>query len=117
MSRRGEVVVVDFPFTDTGQSKLRPAVVVRNDRDNRRLRKTVVAMVTGNLRRAGDPSHLRVDPGTAEGASSGLHVPSPVSCNNLFTVEQASILRTLGRLSDVLKQRLNICLMAALELP
>jgi hypothetical protein len=25
MIRRGDVVIVDFPFTDTGQSKFRPA--------------------------------------------------------------------------------------------
>ncbi len=34
MIRRGDVVIVDFPFMDTGQSKVRPAVVVQNDRDN-----------------------------------------------------------------------------------
>jgi hypothetical protein len=34
MIRRGDVVIVDFPFTDTGLSKVRPAVVVQNDRDN-----------------------------------------------------------------------------------
>lgn len=117
MTRRGDVVIVDFPFTDVSQGKLRPAVVVQNDRDNQRLRKTVIAMVTGNLRRAGDPSHLLVDPATADGASSGLHIPSLVSCNNLFTIEQAAILRTVGHLSDVLKRRLNDCLKASLELP
>jgi mRNA interferase MazF len=117
MTRRGDVVIVDFPFTDVGQGKLRPAVVVQNDGDNQRLRKTVVAMVTGNLRRAGDPSHLSVDPATADGAPSGLHIPSLVSCNNLFTIEQTAILRTVGHLSDVLKQRLNDCLKASLELP
>jgi hypothetical protein len=29
MIRRGDVIMVDFPFTDTGQSKVRPAVVVQ----------------------------------------------------------------------------------------
>ncbi len=32
MIRRSDVVVVDFPFPDTGQSKIRPALVVQNDR-------------------------------------------------------------------------------------
>jgi hypothetical protein len=27
MIRRGDVVIVDFPFTDTGQAKVRPALV------------------------------------------------------------------------------------------
>ena len=117
MIRRGDVVIVDFPFTDTGQSKVRPAVVVQNDQDNQKIRKTVIAMVTGNLRRRGDPSHFYVDPHAPDGASSGLSFPSLVSCNNLFTVEQANILQVIGHLSDVLVQQFSACLKAALELP
>jgi mRNA interferase MazF len=109
--------MLNFPFTDTGQSKVRPAVVLQNDRDNQRIRKTVVAMVTGNLRRRGDPSHLYVDPGDPDGMSSGLAFPSLVSCNNLFTVEQASIIQIVGHLSDALQRQLIDCLKAALELP
>jgi mRNA interferase MazF len=116
VNRRGDVVMVDFPFTDTGQAKVRPAVVVQNDHDNGRLRKTVIAMVTGNLRRRGDPSHVFVDPAVPVGASSGLRFPSLISCNNLFTVEQGSILRVIGHLSDALKRQLKGSLVAALDL-
>jgi mRNA interferase MazF len=117
MSRRGDVVMVAFPFTDTGQSKVRPAVIVQNDRDNQKIRKTVIAMVTGNLRRQGDPSHLFIDPANPDGAASGLSFPSLVSCNNLFTIEQNSIIQVIGHLSSPLQQKLNDCLKAALELP
>ncbi len=115
MIQRCDVVMVEFPYTDAAQSKVRPAVVVLNDRDNQRLRKTVVAMITGNLRRRGDPSHLFIDP--AVEPSSGLRFPSLVSCNNLLTAEQMDIRQTIGHLSDALKQQLNACLKAALELP
>jgi mRNA interferase MazF len=116
MIRRGDVVIVSFPFTDTGQSKVRPALVVQNDRDNQTIRKTVIAMITGNLRRRGDPSHLFVDPQDPAGTSSGLSFPSLVSCYNLFTVEQDSILQVIGHLSDPLKAQLDGCLKMALEL-
>ncbi len=114
---RGDVVMVDFPFTDTGTSKVRPAVVVQNDRDNQKIRKTILAMITGTLRRKGDPIHLYVDPADPDGASSGLRFPSLVSCNNLFTVEQDNIQQVIGHLSDTLKQQLADCLKAALDLP
>jgi len=117
MISRGDVVMVHFPFTDVPGNKVRPAVVVLNDRDNQRLRKTVVAMISGNLSRLGDPSHLLIDPAQPDGASSGLTVPSLVSCNNLATIEKTDILRTIGRLSDVLSVQLNDCLRAALEIP
>src|SRR5690349_12543627 len=103
MTQRGDIVMVDFPFTEGRQSKVRPAVVVQNDRDNQKIHKTVIAMVTGNLRRRGDPSHLYVDPNDAEGSSWGLSFPSLVSCNNLYTVSQANIQQIIGHLSDVLK--------------
>jgi len=115
MTQRGDVVMVEFPYTDTARSKVRPAVVVQNDRDNQRLRKTVIAMITGNLRRRGDPSHLFIDP--AAEPSTGLQYPSLVSCNNLLTAEQTDIRQRIGHLSDALKQQLNDCLKAALELP
>jgi len=115
MILRGDVVMVRVPFTDAPGGKVRPALIVQNDRDNQRLRKTVIAMITGNLRRLGDPSHLLIDPATPEGTSSGLTVPSLVSCNNLFTLEQTDILRTVGHLSSMLIVRLNDCLKAALE--
>ena len=117
MIKRCDVVMVDFPFTDTSQSKVRPAVVVQNDRDNRAIRKTVVAMITGNTRRKGDPSHLFIDPLDPDGASTGLRFPSLVSCYNLFTIEQTSVLRVIGHLSDALKPLLADCLKTALELP
>ena len=116
MISRGDVVMVRFPFTDVPGNKVRPALVIQNDRDNGRLRKTVVAMISTNLRCLGDPSHLLVDPGHPDGVSSGLSRVSLASCNNLYTVEQDDVLRTIGHLSDVLLASLNDCLKSALEI-
>jgi mRNA interferase MazF len=116
MISRGDIVVVDFPFTDGG-SKVRPALVLQNDHDNARIEKTILALITGNLKRTGDPSHVLVDPRTSEGASSGLSGRSLVSCNNLYTIEQSDIITTLGRLSPTLLQQVNDALKAALALP
>ncbi len=117
MAIRGNVVIVNFPFSDQPTKKRRPAVVVQADMYNRLIAKTVIAMVTGNLTRRNDPAQLFVDPATPDGMSSGLRMPSLVSCNNLFTVDQEDILSTLGRLSAPLGHQLNDCLKAALQLP
>jgi mRNA interferase MazF len=117
MTKRGDVVIVDFPFTDQRTSKVRPALVVQNDQDNQRLRKTIIAMVSGNLRRAGEPTHVLVDPSTPDGNSSGLHGVSAVTCVNLYTVEQSSVIRTIGCLSAATMNQVNAALKAALELP
>ena len=118
MSRRGDLVIVKIPFYDRPGAKERPAVVVQCDRNNRRLLSTVVVAVTTNLKRvATEPTQFLVDPTAPEGQSAGLSQPSAVKCENLFTVAQADIRRTTGHLSDVLKQKLDVCLKAALELP
>jgi len=116
MIRRGDVVIVDVPYTDQAGSKARPAIIVQNDRDNARLRKTVIVSITGNLKRVREPTHFLIDPSTPEGQSSGIQGKSAASCINLFTVEQGNILQMVGHLSDVLKVRLNDSLKAALEI-
>jgi mRNA interferase MazF len=117
MIQRGDIVIVDFPFTDIRASKVRPALVVQNDVDNARRRKTIIALITGNLRMDGDPSHLFLDPTTPDGASSGLQGPSLVACNNLFTIEQRGILRTIGTIPAPIMARIDACLKVALGLP
>jgi mRNA interferase MazF len=113
---RGDVVIVQFPYVDGGRGKVRPALVVQNDRDNRRLTHTVIAMITGNTRHAHEPTQLLIDPQTAEGASSGLHGPSAIKCGNLFTIDQQDVVRVIGRLSPVLQTQVDERLKAALQL-
>ena len=43
---RGDVVLLDHPFSTGAGSKVRPVLVVQGDRDNARLTSTIVAMIT-----------------------------------------------------------------------
>jgi mRNA interferase MazF len=115
--RRGDVVIVPFPFQDRPGEKVRPAVVVQSDAETQRLGNTILAMITGNLQDAGRPTTVLVDPAMPEGAGSGLAGPSLVKCYNLATVRQRRVLQVIGHLSDVLTRRINDALKAALELP
>jgi mRNA interferase MazF len=115
--RRGDVVLVQYPFASGAGGSLRPALIVQNDRDNEGLRNTIVARITTNLRRAGDPSHLLIDPDAPEGEAAGLLHESVVSCINLATVHQDRIQRVIGHLPASVMRRLDDCLKAALGLP
>src|SRR5262245_1081057 len=117
MSRRGDVVEVEIPYYDRPGAKERPAIVVQCDRNNVRLMSTLVVGITKNIKRvATEPTQFLIDPRTPDGASSGLALPSAVKCENVYTVSQARIKRTLGHLSDALKQKLADCLRASLEI-
>lgn len=115
--RRGDVVLMDYPYT-TGGVKTRPALVVQNDRDNGRLPNTIVVQITTTIQRAqSEPTQLLIDIATPEGRQAGLRRTSAINCANLFTIDQRDILRTLGSLSPALMAKVDDCLKAALGLP
>ena len=91
--QRGDVVLVDFPFARGGGSKVRPALVIQNDRDNVRLVNTIVAQITGTTHRALETTQVLIDLNTPEGQQSGLRFDSVVNCVNLVTLDKTLILR------------------------
>src|SRR5258707_146647 len=97
--KRGDIVLLHFPFTDGRSGKNRPALVVQNDLDNSRLSNTIVAMISGNTRFSHSPTQLLVDPAVPDGKLSGVLGPSVVKATSFFTVEQQDVHRVIGRLS------------------
>ena len=117
MTQRGDVVVIEFPCVDGGRGKNRPAVVVQADENNRRLSNTIVVMVSGNTRLAGKvTTQVLVDPSFSQGLDARLHGLSVIKCENVFTVRQQDILRTIGRLSHGLMTAVDDSLRASLGL-
>jgi mRNA-degrading endonuclease toxin of MazEF toxin-antitoxin module len=117
--KRGDVVIVDWPFFGTAgsvQSKPRPALVVQNDSDNARLTNTILAMITSMTRRSPEPTQLLIDITTPDGQRTGLRQSSVINCVNLLTVEKAKVLATIGELTPALMQKVNDCLKVALAL-
>lgn len=116
--KRGDVVIIDHPFSDDTGSKVRPALVVQNDQRNAILTETVVVMITKNTQHIRtDPTQLLIDLATPDGKASGLNSNSAVKCGNLFTINETLIRRKIGVLSLALMQQVNACLKVALELP
>ncbi len=114
--KRGDVVIVRYPFSSGVGSKSRPALVVQCDGNNRRLTNVILAAITTTIHRSGEPTQLLVEVATPAGRQSGLLKDSVVTCENLATVAQSRVIRTIGSLpSDALAQ-INDCLRASLEI-
>ncbi len=113
---RGDVVLAFYPFASGSGGKRRPGLVVQNDADNLRMGATILAQITTNLSRAGEPTHLLIKASTIEGQHSGLLHDSLVACNNLATVEVTRIHKVIGRLPSTTMRKLDDCLKAALGL-
>lgn len=115
---RGDIVLVDFPYSDQTGSKVRPALVVQADAWNQRLDDTILALITSSRhRRVGAATQFFVSIATAEGRQTGLRLDSLIQCENLITYDQDLILRTLGTLPATAMSQVDDCLKAALGIP
>jgi mRNA interferase MazF len=112
---RGEIVLVDYPFSDRTGSKVRPALIVQTDGLNQRIDDTILAAISRSTHRAG-PTHLFIDIATPEGIATGLRQNSMIQCENLLTYDQGLIIAAIGRLSTPMMQQINDCLRNALNL-
>lgn len=114
--QRGDVVLINAPFVTRPGSKIRPMLVIQNDTNNRRMRNTILATITTNTARAGEPTQVMIDVSTPEGQQSGLINNSVVSTENLLTVKQTQITRTIGSLPTGLMDQVDVALKSSLDL-
>jgi mRNA interferase MazF len=109
--KRGDIVLIDFPYSDRTGGKIRPALVVQSDIWNLQIDDTILAVITSSQhRRVGVSTQYSIDISTIEGQQTGLHFNSIVQCENLITQDQKLILQIISRLSDSAMQQIDICL-------
>jgi mRNA interferase MazF len=113
--KRGDIATVDFSRYDPSD-KVRPALIVQNDRDNARMAKTIVAFITSNLQRAGADTQYLLASNHPDFRLSGLRRDSVVNCSNLYTIRQSDVSRVIGRVSDSTMEQIDSCLKAALAI-
>jgi mRNA interferase MazF len=111
---RGDVVEVDWPFTDQTGSKKRPALVVQADYLNGVIDDTILVQITSTQHGLPDTEVL-LDP--AVETDSGLSKVCVASCMNILTFDQNLVIRTIGYLSPAAMQEVERCLKAVLEIP
>ena len=113
--QRGDVVLVDYPFSDRSGSKVRPAVVVQNDAYNRWIDDTILAAISRSTHRA-SATQLFIDISSPEGTATGLRQNSMIQCENLLTYDQGLVIAIIGKLSAPLISKMDECLREALSI-
>jgi mRNA interferase MazF len=89
--KRGEVVLIQFPFSNMRAVKRRPALVLLDTGDE----DLVVARITSQM------THTAFDAPIAQWRAAGLFQPSIVRLHKVATLARRLIARRLGRLDPV----------------
>ena len=90
--KRGDVVVVPFPYSDKLAEKRRPALVVSSDKFNRKGGFLWVVMITSKLQKS------QADDIALDHTKAGLSKPSVVRVAKIATIEAARVIRVAGRI-------------------
>lgn len=92
--RRGDVVLVPFPFSDQSAAKKRPAVVISSTHYNETSPDIVILAVTSKVEKSVGIGECLV----SDWKEAGLLKPSAIK-PAISTIEQTLVLKKLGALS------------------
>ena len=115
--RRGDVVLVAFPFVRSREveRKRRPAVVVQADRYNQRRAAVILAAITTTPRRRDLPCKVPIRRDSREGRAAGLRTDSVVDCQTIVTIPREEVVRRIGRFPSAVLQKIDQALRDALD--
>ena len=115
--RRGDVVLVPFPFVpDFAKAKPRPAVVIQNNIANKYSPNLILALISSIVPKRAYPFHYRIASGSKIAAQSGLDHDSIVKTEVIITIPKNSILKRIGSLPAEPMSEVDECLRISLGL-
>ena len=93
--RRGDVVLVRFPYADLMGSGLRPALIVLSDQVRTELGHCLIVQITSTPRVG--PSRIAIAAESSTGKAMGLRMNSVMLVDIIQTVEFSMVERLIGR--------------------
>jgi mRNA interferase MazF len=96
--RRGDVVLVAFPFTDLAAAKMRPALVISSDGFNSETPDIILAAITSQMPKTVAATDCVLP--LQDQKQAGLPKPSLVKIGKIVTLDQRLIRKRLGRISE-----------------
>ena len=91
-----ELVLLPYPFSDQGGSKVRPAIIVSNDNFNKRCEDCVLVPLTTLIK--DEPFSLMLNQDNLE--SGKLLKQSRIRIDKIFTIKKSLIIMKIGKIND-----------------
>lgn len=110
---KGDIVLVQFPFTDLSQTKLRPALVLL---ENAILNEVSLCFISSQNVDNLSSDEFALDTSDPEFPNTGLRISSKVRVTRIVTLQRQLIIRRLGKLGANQMQTLNTVMIQAFQL-
>ncbi|MBV6624836.1 MAG: type II toxin-antitoxin system PemK/MazF family toxin [Rivularia sp. (in: Bacteria)] len=110
---KGDIVLVQFPFTDLSQTKLRPALILYSNSTTNDV--TLCFISSQNVNNL-TLEEFAIKDSDAEFSDTGLRVSSKVRVTRIVTLNNSLVLRRLGKLGNEYMDMLNKTLKQAFQL-
>ena len=103
--KRGDIVLVPFPFTDFSTLKQRPALVISSDAFNRSREDVILVALTSQSNAASKGGNYAIK--GAEQKRSGLLIEGVVLVGKIITIDQRLIRGKLGTLTPKVLEEIS----------
>ncbi len=91
-----ELVLLPYPFSNQGGSKVRPAIIVSNDNFNKRCEDCVMVPLTTVIKE--EPFSIIINQDSLE--SGRLLKQSRIRIDKIFTIKKSLIMMKIGKIND-----------------
>ena len=93
-----KIVLIDFPFDDFSETKLRPALCLTNPISEHN--QIVLALITSNLQNANETADVLIEKDQVDFQVTGLKVSSVIKIHRLLTTTDKIIRKIIGDLPE-----------------
>ncbi|WP_297512389.1 type II toxin-antitoxin system PemK/MazF family toxin [Thermococcus sp.] len=109
---KGKIVLVPFPFTSLRGTKLRPALVLFEDKND-----VTLAFISSRIERYSPYTDVLIERSHPEFQLTGLKVPSFIRLTKIATVRKDILIGELGEIGPTLKKEISkkICSLLGFE--
>ena len=91
-----ELVLLPYPFSDQGGTKVRPAIIISNDTFNKRCEDCVMVPLTTVIK--DEPFSLLINQDSLE--SGKLLKQSRIRIDKIFTIKKSLIMMKIGKINN-----------------
>lgn len=114
MIKRGDIVLLPYPFTDLSGQKARPALVISSDKFNQNNQDAVFIFITKTEYKS--PFDLRIDITDSSFKSTGLRAASTFRTSKIMTLQKSLARVRLGHAEKALMEDIELRLKSLLQI-